>query len=169
MSIGFKAKDFLFEVNRVFYSLVSYFLKLGIWLWAECACFCTWNISLLQLTCFSSWALQLITQGLNMLVVSLCKAVIHKLSILAGGKLDCYKSMGGTTKKGLRWWGEANFEIWVGESKKGRTILDSNLVRGKSWGKLWFYSYFNLKNTKKIKIPLWFWRFENQFKNNMHD
>ena len=34
-----------------------------------------------------------------MLVVSLCKPVIHKLKILGGRKLEYYKSIGGTTKR----------------------------------------------------------------------
>ena len=46
-----------------------------------------------------------------MLVVSFCKPVIRKLKMLGGGKLEYYKSMGGTTKRGnqiLRFqWGEA--------------------------------------------------------------
>ena len=60
----------------------------------------------------------------NVLVVSLCKPVIQKLKILDGGKLEYYKSMGGTTKKGGK-----NFEISVGISKRGlKTIFDSNFV-----------------------------------------
>ena len=47
------------------YSLVSYFQKLGILLWTEYVCLCMWNISLLLLTWFCSWVLQLITQVLN--------------------------------------------------------------------------------------------------------
>ena len=48
-----------------------------------------------------------------MLVVSLCKPVIHKLKILGWGrKLEHYKSMVETTKKrGGRGGGGANFEI----------------------------------------------------------
>ena len=34
-----------------------------------------------------------------MLVVSLCKPVIHKLKILGGRKLEYYKSMGGNHEK----------------------------------------------------------------------
>ena len=51
---------------------------------------------------------------LNELVISLCKPVIHKLKILGGGKLEYYKSMGGTTKRGeqiLKFqWGEVTEE-----------------------------------------------------------
>ena len=60
-----------------------------------------------------------------MVVVSMYKPVIHKLKIVGGGKLDYYKSIGGTTKRG-----EANFEILVGEAKGGNKIFDSNLVGG---------------------------------------
>ena len=52
-----KGKSFLFEVNRASYYIVSYFLKLGIWLWTECVCLCIPNIGLLLLTCFCSWVL----------------------------------------------------------------------------------------------------------------
>ena len=76
MSIRLKAKDCLLEVKTASYSLVSYFLQLGIWF-----CLCIWNISLLLLTCFRSRVLQLITQVLNVLVVSLCRSVIQKLKI----------------------------------------------------------------------------------------
>ena len=104
------------------YSSVSYILKLGIRLWIECVCLYIWNISLLLLTCFCSWVLQLITQVL-MLVVSLCKPVICKSKILGVGNLN-YKSMRGTTKRRA-----PNFEISVGESKRGgNTIFYSNLV-----------------------------------------
>ena len=61
-----------------------------------------------------------------MLVVSLCKPVIRKLKILGGGKLGYYRSMGGTTKRR----GEPNFEISVGERKRGNTLFDSNLAGG---------------------------------------
>ena len=44
---------------------------------------------------------------LIVLVVSLCKPVIHNLKFF-WGKLEYYKSMGGTTKKG-----ESNFESSV--------------------------------------------------------
>ena len=51
---------------------------------------------------------------LNELVISLCKPVIYKLNILGGGKLEYYKSMGGTTKRGeqiLKFqWGEVTEE-----------------------------------------------------------
>ena len=104
------------------YSLVSYFLKLGIWLWTECVCLCIWNISLLLLTCFCSWVLQLITQVL-MLVVSLCKPVICKLKILGVGNLNIINQWGEPQKGGTKFW---NFR--VGEAKGGNTIFDSNLV-----------------------------------------
>ena len=55
-----------------------------------------------------------------MVVVSMYKPVIHKLKIVGGGKLDYYKSIGGTTKRG-----EPNFEILVGEAKGGNKIFDS--------------------------------------------
>ena len=48
---------------------------------------------------------------LIVLVVSLCKPVIHNLKFFLG-KLEYYKSMGGTTKKG-----ESNFESSVEGSK----------------------------------------------------
>ena len=54
-----KVKEFFFEVKTVSYSLVSYFLLLCTWLWTECVCLCIWNISLVLLTCFCSWVLQL--------------------------------------------------------------------------------------------------------------
>ena len=61
-----------------------------------------------------------------MLVVSLCKPVIHKLKILGGRKLEYYKSMGGNHEKVG---GGANFEVSVGGSKWGvDKYFDSNLV-----------------------------------------
>ena len=65
-----------------------------------------------------------------MLVVSLCKPVIHKLKILGWGrKLEHYKSMVETTKKGGGG-GGANFEISMRGGAKGQyAIFDPNLVR----------------------------------------
>ena len=60
------------------------------------------------------------------LVVSLGKPVIHKLNILGGGKLEYYKPMRGTTKRG-----EPNFKISVDVRKWRNTIFDLNLVGGK--------------------------------------
>ena len=132
MSIRFKAKGFLFEVKRMIYSLISYFLNLGIWLWTECVCLCIWNISLLLLTCFCSWVLQLITQVLNVWVVSLYKPVIHKLKILGGGKFEYYKSVGGTTKRA-----EPNFEISLeGGDLEGNHVANGS-CRRRSWEYLW--------------------------------
>ena len=37
---------------------------------------------------------------LKVLVVSLCKSIIHKLKSLGGGKLEYYKSMGKLQKGG---------------------------------------------------------------------
>ena len=61
---------------------------------------------MLLLAYFCSLVLHLITQSvsgrvwaLNVLVVSLGKPVIHKLKILAEGKLKYFKSMEGTTKR----------------------------------------------------------------------
>ena len=92
------------------YSLVSYFLKLGIWLWTECVCLCIWNISLLLLPCFCSWVLQLITQVL-MFVVSLRKTVVCKLKILGVGNLNIINQWGEPQKVGnqiLKFqWGKA--------------------------------------------------------------
>ena len=85
------------------YSLVSYSLKLGIWLWTECVCLCIWNISLLLLTCFCSWVLQLKTQVL-MLVVSLCKPVICKLRILGVGNLNIINQWGEPQKGWTKFW-----------------------------------------------------------------
>ena len=119
MSIRFKGKRFSVWSKESF-------LKLGIRLWTECVCLCIWNISLLLLLSFCLWVLQLMREGklwvtyeyFNVLVVSLCKPVVYKLKILDGGKLQYYKWMGGTTKKGRR---APNFEISVGESKRGGT------------------------------------------------
>ena len=55
-----------------------------------------------------------------MLVVSLCKPVLHNLKTLGGAKLEHYKSMmsmGETTKRG----GKPNFEFSVGRKQKGGT------------------------------------------------
>ena len=46
------------------------------------------------------------------------------------GKLEYFKSLGGTTKRGV-----PNFEISVGEAKRGNPNFDSDLV-GESWRKL---------------------------------
>ena len=75
---------------------------------------CVFEICLLLLTCFCLRVLQLITHVLNVLVASLCKPVIHKLKVLGGEKLEYYKAVGGTTKRG-----EPNFEVTVGEAKGG--------------------------------------------------
>ena len=77
-----KGKDFLFEEKRVSYSLILYpevgYMNLN-WM-----CLCIWNVSLLLLTFFCSLVLQVITQVLNVLVVSLCKPFVHKLKIFKG-------------------------------------------------------------------------------------
>ena len=104
------------------YSSVSYILKLGISLWIEYVCLYIWNISLLLLTCFCSWVLQLITQVL-MLVVSLCKPVICKLKILGVGNLNIINQWGEPQKGRTKFW---NFSR--GKQKEGNTIFDSNLV-----------------------------------------
>ena len=44
------------------------------------------------------FVLQLITQGLNVLVVSLCKPVIHKLKILVRGNLNIVNQWGNHRK-----------------------------------------------------------------------
>ena len=93
---------------------------MGIWLWTECVCLCIWNISLLLLTCFCFWILELITQVLDVLVVSLCKPVIHKLKILV---------------EGIR--SDQILNVSGGKQKGGGTIFESNLVERKSWRKLW--------------------------------
>ena len=49
---GLKAKDFLFEIKIVSYSLVNYFLVLGIRLQTGRVCLCIWNISFLLLRYF---------------------------------------------------------------------------------------------------------------------
>ena len=54
---------------------------------------------MLLLAYFCSLVLHLITQALNVLVVSLGKPVIHKLKSLAGGGLEYFKSTEGTTKR----------------------------------------------------------------------
>ena len=43
--------------------------------------------------CFCPWVLQLIWQVLNVLVVSLCKPVIHKFKNFGWGEFEYYKSM----------------------------------------------------------------------------
>ena len=66
----------------------------------------TYLILLLSITTFST--------VLNVLVVSLCKPVIHKLNILRGGKLEHYQLI--NHKKRGR--GMGNFEISVGRSER---------------------------------------------------
>ena len=66
-----------------------------------------------------------------MLVVSLGKAVIHKLKFLVRGGLEYYKSMGNHKKRGYQ---VLKFQ-WR-EAKGVDKIFDSNLVREKSWWKL---------------------------------
>ena len=132
MSIRLKAKDFLYEVKRVSYSLVSYFLKLGIWLWPECVCLCIWNISLVLLACFCLWVLQLTTQVLHLLVVSLCRPVIHKLKPLGRGNWNILNQWAEATKRG-----EPNFKISVEGSKIGEGHgFWLKFSGGKSWRKL---------------------------------
>ena len=65
-------------------------------------------------TCFCSCVLQLITQVLDVLVVNLCKPVIHKLKILSRGNLNIINQWGEPQKLG-----QQNFEISVGGSKRG--------------------------------------------------
>ena len=72
-----------------------------------------------------------------MLVVGFCKPDIQKLKSLGGGKLEYYKPIGPTTRKG-----EPNFEISVGEEKKKRERGGGHnfwlKCSGKnSWRKLW--------------------------------
>ena len=71
-----------------------------------------YNFSSTYLFLFVS--IKLVTQMLNVLVVSLCKSVIHKLKMLGWVKLEYYKSVKGNHKRG-----EANFEISVGGSNIG--------------------------------------------------
>ena len=49
-----------------------------------------------------------------MLVVSMCKPVIHKLKILGVEKLEYYKSMGNHKKRGTKFWNFSGLE-----AKKG--------------------------------------------------
>ena len=112
------------------YSLVSCSLKLGIWLWTECVCLCIWNISLLLLTCFCSWVLQLITQVL-MLVVSLCKPVICKLKILGVGNLNIINQWGEPRKRETKFW---NFS----EGKEKRLKFSGVKNLGGNYG-LWVF------------------------------
>ena len=72
-----------------------------------------------------------------MLVVSLCKPVIHKFKILGGGNLNIINQW-----EELQKGGGPNFDILVGEAKKKgggegvvSAIFDSNLMWG-SWRKL---------------------------------
>ena len=62
----------------------------------------TYLFLFVSVTTYNTSALQLITQVLNVLVVSLCKPVIHKLKILHGKKLEYEKSIrgGGGHKNG---------------------------------------------------------------------
>ena len=71
-----------------------------------------YNFSSTYLFLFVS--IKLITQMLNVLVISLCKSVIHKLKMLGWVKIEYYKSMRGNHKRG-----GANFEISVGGSNIG--------------------------------------------------
>ena len=50
-----KTNDFPFEIKTVTYSLVNYFLVLGIWLQTGHVYLRIWYISLLLLSCFCSW------------------------------------------------------------------------------------------------------------------
>ena len=54
------------------------------------------------------FVLQLLAQVFNVLVVSLCKPIIHKLTLLGGRKLEYYKSIG----EPLKFWN-------IGDKKKG--------------------------------------------------
>ena len=56
-----------------------------------------------------------------MLVVSLCKPVIHKLKILGGRKLEYYKSMGGNHEKVGG--GGQILKFQLGEAKGGWTSI----------------------------------------------
>ena len=67
---------------------------------------------------------------LNVLVVSFCKPVIHKLKVLGGRKLEYYKSMGGPQESG----GNQILQFQWGEAKGRNTIFDSNLVGGNLGG-----------------------------------
>ena len=94
-------------------------------------CLCVWNISLLLLTCFYSWVLQLTTHVFDVLVVSLCKPAIRKLKISGQGKL---KSIGGITKRGdqiLKFqWGDKRREhdFWLKFSGgEGGGILEETM------------------------------------------
>ena len=87
---------------------------------------CIWNISLLLLTCFCSRVLQLKTQLLNVLAVSLSK-VLHKLKILGGGDLNRINQWGGTAKKR-----GPDFEISArGSKRRGRHDFWLKFSRGK--------------------------------------
>ena len=63
-----------------------------------------------------------------MIVVSLCKPVIHKLKSLGRGKLEYYKSLGEPQKGGS----QISQVQWGGKQKQGggATIFYSNLAGG---------------------------------------
>ena len=117
------------------------FLKLSIWFWAESVCLSIWNISLLLVTCFCSWVLQVMREGnlwvtyeyFNVLVVRLCKPVVYKLKMLDIGKLEYYKSMERTTKKGR---GQQILKFQWGKAKDGGQIFWLKFSGGKYWRKL---------------------------------
>ena len=93
-----KAKDFLFEIKTVSYSLVNYFLVLVIWLQTGPACLCIWNISIsTQLFLFLRIT---ILQVLTVLEVCLCEPAMYKLNILGGENLNIINECGNHKKGG---------------------------------------------------------------------
>ena len=155
-----KGKRFSFWSKESFLFL-SYFLKLGIWLWTERVCLCISNISFLLLTCLCSWVLLLITQVLNLLVVNLCEPFIHKLKILGGGKLEYCESMEKTTKRcGAKFWNisvgkeRVGHDFWLKFSRRGEILEDtmflcfylSFLVS------IFFYSVIYVTNFFNVKV-----------------
>ena len=111
-----KSKDFLFKIKIVSYSLVNYFLVLGIGLQTGYVFLCFWNISLLLLSYFCYWELQLF------------RCLQCYRFVCANQLYVTWSFLWGNHKKG---W--TKFLKLSGGKQKGKNmIFDSNLVGRKT-------------------------------------
>lgn len=123
----------MFEVTTISLFSVNYFLMLGIRLQTGRCCLCIWNKSLLHLSCFCSWELQLTKRLPCQWSVCANQLYIYWKLLTGGETFEYCKSIGATTKKEGK-----NFENSVGGTKGGGTQF-LNLVREKPWKKLWIF------------------------------
>lgn len=138
----------MFEVTTISLFSVNFFLVLGIRLQTGRCCLCIWNKSLLHLSCFCSWELQLTKRLPCQWSVCANPLYIYWKLLTGGGTFEYCKSIGPTTKKE-----GTNFENSLGGTKRGGTqFLNLGKNLGKNYGflnclTLSYKNYFQCKMT----------------------